>query len=61
MTWTLFSLQLVQLLGWNQLLQALWTSALTETSFKGLTTLVSQLCSQVFEEGSCWGAGLQVL
>ena len=42
MTWTLFNLQLFL----TQLLQALWTSALTGTSFKDLTTLVSQLWLQ---------------
>ena len=38
MTWTLFNLQLFL----TQLLQDLWTSAPTGTSFKDLTTLVSQ-------------------
>ena len=42
MTWTLFNLQLFL----TQLLQDLWTSALTGTSFKDLTTLVSQLWLQ---------------
>ena len=39
MTWTLFNLQLF-------LTQDLWTSALTRTSFKDLTTLESQLWLQ---------------
>ena len=38
MTWTLFNLQLFL----TQLLQDLWISAPTGTSFKDLTTLVSQ-------------------
>ena len=42
MTWTLFNLQLFL----TQLLQDLWTSALTGTSFKHLSTLVSQLWFQ---------------
>ena len=42
MTWTLFKLQLFL----TQLLQDLWTSAPTGTSFKDLTTLVSQLWLQ---------------
>ena len=42
MTWTLFNLQLFL----TQLLQDLWTSAPTGTSFKDLTTLVSQLWLQ---------------
>ena len=42
MTWTLFNLQLFL----TQLLQDLWTSSPTETSFKDLTTLVSQLWLQ---------------
>ena len=42
MTWTLFNLQLFL----TQLLQDLWVSAPTETSFKDLTTLVSQLWLQ---------------
>ena len=42
MTWTLFNLQLFL----TQLLQDLWTSALTRTSFKDLTTLVSPLWLQ---------------
>ena len=42
MTWTLFNLQLVL----TQLLQDLWTSAPTGTSFKDLTTLMSQLWLQ---------------
>ena len=42
MTWTLFNLQLFL----TQLLQDLWTRALTGTSFKDLTTLVSQLWLQ---------------
>ena len=42
MTWTLFNLQLFL----TQLLQDLWTSAPTGTSFKDLTTLVSQLSLQ---------------
>ena len=42
MTWTLFNLQLFL----TQLLQDLWISAPTGTSFKDLTTLVSQLLLQ---------------
>ena len=42
MTWTLFKLQLFL----TQLLQDLWTSAPTGTSFEDLTTLVSQLWLQ---------------
>ena len=42
MTWTLFNLQLFL----THLLQDLWTSSPTETSFKDLTTLVSQLWLQ---------------
>ena len=42
MTWTLFNLQLFL----TQLLQDLWTSTPTGTSFKDLTTLVSQLWLQ---------------
>ena len=42
MTWTLLNLQLFL----TQLLQDLWTSALTGASFKDLTTLVSQLWLQ---------------
>ena len=42
MTWTLFNLQLFL----TQLLQDLWTSAPTGTSFKDMTTLVSQLWLQ---------------
>ena len=38
MTWTLFNLQLFL----TQLLQDLWTSTPTGTSFKDLTTLMSQ-------------------
>ena len=43
MTWTLFNLQLFL----TQLLQDLWTSALTGTSFEDLTMLVSQPWLQV--------------
>ena len=42
MTWTVFNIQLFL----TQLLQDLWTSALTGTSFEDLTTLVSQLWLQ---------------
>ena len=42
MSWTLFNLQLFL----TQLLQDLWTSAPTGTSFKDLTILVSQLWLQ---------------
>ena len=42
MTWTLFNLQLFL----TQILQDLWTNTLTGTSFKDLTTLVSQLWLQ---------------
>ena len=42
MTWILFNLQLFL----TQLLQDLWTSAPTGTSFEDLTTLVSQLWLQ---------------
>ena len=42
MTWTLFNLQLFL----TQLLQDLWISAPAGTSFKDLTTLVSQLWLQ---------------
>ena len=42
MTWTLFNLQLFL----TQLLQDLWTSAPTGTSFEGLTMLVSQVWRQ---------------
>ena len=42
MTWTLLNLQLFL----TQILQDLWTSAPTGTSFKDLTTLVSQLWLQ---------------
>ena len=42
MTWSLFNLQLFL----TQLLQDLWTSAPIGTSFKDLTTLVSQLWLQ---------------
>ena len=42
MTWTLFNLQLFL----TQLLQDLWTSTPTGTSFKDLTTLASQLWLQ---------------
>ena len=42
MIWTLFNLRLFL----TQLLQDLWSSALTGTSFKDLTTLVSQLWLQ---------------
>ena len=42
MTWTLLNLQLFL----TQLLQDLWTSAPTGTSFEGLTMLVSQVWRQ---------------
>ena len=48
MTWTLFNLQLFL----TQLLQDLWTSTPTGTSFKDLTKLMSQLVSQGFREPS---------